>query len=188
MRLGILGGTFDPPHLGHLIAAQELHTQLGLDRLLLMVAAVPPHKLDREVSPGAVRLEMVRAAIAGDGRFEVSPLELERSGPSYTVDTLRTLRDGYPGAALHLAMGADQAAELETWREPDEISRLATLVAFAREGQAVPESRWPLRVVQVPTVEVSSTEVRRRVRAGAPIRYLVPDAVAAVIEGEGLYR
>ena len=188
VKLGVFGGTFDPPHIAHLVAAQEIHGQLGLDRLLLMVAAAPPHKLDREVSAGEVRLEMVRAAIAGDPRFEASAIELEREGPSYTVDTLRTLRELHPGAELFLAIGADQAVELESWREPDEIARLATIVAFARSGQEVPETRWPLRRVDVPHMEVSSTEVRRRVRAGEPCRYLVPDPVAAIIRARGLYR
>jgi nicotinate-nucleotide adenylyltransferase len=188
MRLGVFGGTFDPPHTAHLVAAQELHTQLGLDRLLWMVAAVPPHKVDRDVTPGDARLEMVRAAIADDPRFEASGLELEREGPSYTVDTLRTLRARYPDAELFLAIGADQAAELDSWKDPDEIARLATIVAFARSGQRVADSDYPLRRLDVPRMDLSSTEVRRRVGAGEPYRYLVPDAVAVLIETRGLYR
>jgi nicotinate-nucleotide adenylyltransferase len=188
MRLGVFGGTFDPPHLAHLIAAQELHTQLGLDRLLLMVAAVPPHKLDRDVSPGPVRLAMVRAAIDGDGRFEASGLELERGGPSFTVDTLQALRTGYPEAELFLAIGADQAAELDSWKAPDQIASLATIVAFARSGRPVPETAHRLRRVEVPRMELSSTDIRRRVGAGEPYRYLVPDAVAGIIEARGLYQ
>ncbi len=195
MRIGVFGGTFDPPHLGHLVAAQEIHWQLELDRLLLVPAAVPPHKRDREVSAGAVRLEMLRAAAGDDPRFEVSDAELRRGGASYSVDTLRALHDAYggpppaAGIELFLAMGADQAAEFDTWREPDAIAELAALALFAREGQAVPELPGRrVAHVTVPTLEISSTDIRRRVRAGEPIRYLVPEAVEAIIEREGLYR
>ncbi|NIP77782.1 MAG: nicotinate-nucleotide adenylyltransferase [Gemmatimonadetes bacterium] len=187
-RIGVFGGTFDPPHIGHLVAAQELHDQLALDRLLLVPAAVPPHKTDRTVTPGAVRLAMLRAAVEGDARFEISELELERDGPSYTVDTLRELRRRHPEAALLLAVGADQLAELESWRDPDGIAALAELVAFRRGGQPVPETARSVRVVEVPAVEVSSTAVRERVAAGRPVRYLVPEAVRKVIDREGLYR
>jgi nicotinate-nucleotide adenylyltransferase len=187
MRLGIFGGTFDPPHVGHLIAAQEIHHQLALDQLLIIPAAVPPHKRDREVTSAAVRLEMTTAAFAGDDRFRVSDVEVRREGASYTVDTLRALRDEWPDAELVLAMGADQAAELGTWKEPEAIRRLATVAAFAREGQAVPEG-WEGPVVPVPFMEISSTEIRRRVAAGEPVSYLVAEPVEAIIRREGLYR
>ena len=186
MRIGVFGGTFDPPHLGHLIAAQEILVQLELDRLLLVPAAVPPHKRDRDVTPAPVRLEMLTAAVGGDARFSVSDLEIRRDGPSYTVDTLRQLRDDWPDAELFLAVGADQLAEFESWRAPDEIARLARLAGFAREGQSLPEGR-EVRVVRVPHVEISSTEIRRRAAAGAPIRYLVPASVEEIIRREGLY-
>ncbi len=187
VRLSIFGGTFDPPHIGHLIAAQEVYRQLGLHRLLLVPAAVPPHKQDEEVSPGEVRLAMLRAAVGDDGRFEVSELELERDGPSYTVDTLRSLREAYPDAALFLAMGADQMAEFGTWRAPDEIVELATLVTFGRPGASSDGGRWPAERVTVPEIELSSTMIRQRVGAGEPIRYLVPAAVEALIRARGLY-
>ena len=188
MRLGILGGTFDPPHIGHLIAAQEVHRQLGLDRLLLVPAAVPPHKRDERVTPGALRLAMLRAAIGEEDRFEVSEIELERDGPSYTVDTLRTLRDRHPDAGLFLAIGADQLAEFGSWKAPDEIAELATLVAFGRGGRSPDTDRWPAETVDVPEIDLSSTRIRERVAAGEPIRYWVPAAVEAIIEREGLYR
>lgn len=188
MRLGIFGGTFDPPHIGHLIAAQEIHDQVGLDRLLLVPAAVPPHKRDERVTAGALRLEMLRAAIGDDDRFEVSDLELERDGPSYTIDTLRTLRDTHPAAELHLAIGADQLAELESWKDPDAIVELATLVAFPRAGRPPDtDGRWPVRTVAVPEIDISSTRLRDRVMAGRPIRYWVAEGVEAVIVREGLY-
>jgi nicotinate-nucleotide adenylyltransferase len=187
MKVGVFGGTFDPPHLGHLIAAQEIHLQLGLDELLLVPAAVPPHKRDRAFSPAPIRLEMLTAAVAGDPRFRVSDLEIRRDGPSYTVDTLRELRSDRPDARLYLAMGADQVAELESWREPDAIVELAELVAFAREGQAVPSVPWPVTRVRVPTVEISSTEIRRRAGAGEPITYWIPPQVEAIARRERLY-
>lgn len=188
VRLSIFGGTFDPPHIGHLIAAQEVYDQLGLDRLLLVPAAVPPHKQDEEVSPGDVRLAMLRAAAGDDPRFEVSELELERDGPSYTVDTLRSLRETYPDAELFLAIGADQLATFGSWKEPEAIAELATLVTFGRSGSSPDTEAWPVRRVAVPEIDVSSTLIRQRVAAGESIRYLVPAAVEALIRTKGLYR
>jgi nicotinate-nucleotide adenylyltransferase len=186
VRLGIFGGTFDPPHTGHLVVAQEVHFRLGLDRVLWVPAAVPPHKRDHRITPGAVRLEMVRAAIAGDDRFEASDLELRRGGVSYTVDTLRELRQARPDDELFLIVGADQLTELDSWREPGEIRRLAKLVAFGREGED-PGEVAGVKVVPVPRMDVSSTEVRRRIGAGEPVRYLVPAAVEAVVREARLY-
>ena len=188
-RIGVFGGTFDPPHIAHLIAAQAIHEQLGLDRVLLVPAAVPPHKQDEPVSPGAVRLAMLEAAIGGDHRFAVSDLELRRDGPSYTVDTLRALREAHPDAELFLAVGADQLAEFDTWREPDAIAELATLVTFARAGKP-PDTGgdWPVKPVDVPKMDISSTELRQRVARGKSIRFLVPEEVEVVIRFEGLYQ
>jgi nicotinate-nucleotide adenylyltransferase len=186
VRLGIFGGTFDPPHMGHLVVAQEVHFRLRLDRVLWVPAGIPPHKRDQPITPGTVRLELVRAAIAGDDRFEASDLEVRRGGVSYTVDTLRELRQARPEDELFLIVGADQLTELDSWREPDEIRRLATLVGFGREGED-PDEVAGVKVVSVPRMDVSSTEVRRRVGAGEPVRYLVPDAVEAVVREGGLY-
>jgi nicotinate-nucleotide adenylyltransferase len=188
MRIGIFGGTFDPPHVGHLIAAQEVYEQLGLDRLLLIPAAVPPHKRDETVSPGEVRLEMLRAAVAGDDRFEVSEVELERDGPSYTVDTLRALRTDHPDAELFLAMGADQLDAFDTWKAPDEIVGLATLVTFGRSGTEPESGGRPVTRVEVPEIDISSTLIRQRVARGAPIRYLVAAGVESIIRASALYR
>ena len=188
MRLGIFGGTFDPPHVGHLIAAQEIHLRMALDRVLLVPAAVPPHKRDERITPGEVRLAMLRAAVEGDDRFEVGAMELDREGPSYTVDTLRGLRSERPNARLFLAMGADQMAEFGSWKAPDEIAELATLVTFGRGGRSPDAGRWPVTKVDVPAIDISSTMVRERVAAGRPIRYWVPAAVEAIIERERLYR
>ena len=187
MRLGVYGGAFDPPHLGHLVAASDACGALGLHRLLWIPSAVHPLKAVGTAAP--LRLEMVRAAIAGDARFAADDLELRRTGPSYTVDTLRALRARDPEAELVFLTGADNLADLPRWREPDEIARLATLAVVSRAGETVPaDAPYPAVAVAVTRVDVSSTEVRRRVAAGQSIRYLVPEAVRAVIERERLYR
>ena len=187
MRLGVYGGAYDPPHLGHLVAASDACEALGLDRLLWIPSAVHPLKPVRTAAD--VRLEMVRAAVAGDGRFVADGLELQRAGPSYTVDTLRELRAREPEAELFFLTGADNLRELPRWREPGEIARLATLAVLERAGEALPADP-PLAAVavMVTRVDVSSTDIRRRVAAGQSIRYLVPEAVRAVIERERLYR
>lgn len=189
MKLGVFGGTFDPPHLGHLVAASDAARVLGLGRVLWVPAAVHPFKRASVQAPADARLEMTRAAVAGEPRFEVDPLELERTGPSFTVDTLRELQARHPGAELYFLTGADNLRDLPKWKEPDEVARLARLVVVSRRGEGVPPGLpYPAVAVPVTRVDVSSTEVRRRVRAGETIRYLVPEAVRAVIERRGLYR
>ncbi|HEX6939874.1 MAG TPA: nicotinate-nucleotide adenylyltransferase [Longimicrobiales bacterium] len=190
MNIGIFGGTFDPVHTGHLIVAQDAWSALGLDRVLFIPAAVPPHKRGRVAASPELRLEMLRAATAGDPRFATSDLELRRSGPSYTVDTLRELRERDPSGALFLLLGADQFREFHTWREPGEITRLATLVVLSRGGTEAPPPPLdlPYRRLTVTRVDISATEIRRRVAAGQPVRYLVPAAVEEIIRREGLYR
>lgn len=189
MRLGVLGGTFDPPHHGHLIAAADVHAALGLDRVLFVPSAVPPHKRTTVQAPAALRLEMVRAATRGDERFEVDDLELRRPGPSYTVDTLRVLRERFPGAELFFLVGADNVRELASWREPEEIVRLARIVAVPRGCESAdPDSPFPVLSVPITRIGISATEIRRRAGAGESIRYLVPDAVREIVAREGLYR
>jgi nicotinate-nucleotide adenylyltransferase len=188
-RIGIFGGTYDPPHLGHLIVASEVCGALDLDRLLLIPAASPPHKRGRVHASAEQRLEMVRLAAEGDDRFLVSDLELRRSGASYTVDTLRELTQRHPGAQLFLTVGVDQLREFGTWREPEEIARLARLGVVERAGERVPrEFGYPVHEVPIPRIDISATEVRRRVRVGESIRYLVPEPVREYIAREGLYR
>jgi nicotinate-nucleotide adenylyltransferase len=194
LRIGIFGGTFDPPHVGHVVVARDVADALALDRVLWVPARVSPHKLNRPVSPPAVRLEMVRAAAAEDPRFQVSEAELERSGPSYTVDTLRELRALWPSAGLFLILGADQLRVFASWREPGEIVRLATLALMDREGKATagvaPALPGMERAVHVPVtrVDVSATRVRAAVAAREDVSGMVPAGVRAVIEREGLYR
>jgi nicotinate-nucleotide adenylyltransferase len=190
---------FNPPHLGHLVCAQEAHHQLGLDAVLFMPVAVPPHKEATE-DPGAEhRFELCRLAVRDDERFAVSALEIERGGPSYTVDTLGALRERHPEDELIFIAGGDMAASLPTWREPERVLELADFAVAERRG-AVREDvieRWRAlgsavrrepQFLDMPRVDVSSSEIRRRVREGRPIRYLVPDAVAGYIEARGLYR
>jgi nicotinate-nucleotide adenylyltransferase len=187
VRLGVYGGAFDPPHLGHLVAASDACDALGLDRLLWVPSAV--HPLKAVGTAALVRLEMVAAAVRDDPRFEADGLELRRTGPSYTVDTLRELRAREPDAELVFLTGADNLAELPRWREPDEIARLATLAVVSRAGETLPpDGPYPAVAVTVTRVDLSSTQIRRRVAAGQSIRYLVPEAVRAVIQREGLYR
>lgn len=196
MRIGILGGTFNPPHLGHLVCAQEAYRELDLDRVMLIPARVPPHKpVDEEPGP-AHRLELCRRAVRDDDRFEVSDLELSRDGPSFTVDTLRELSSRAPHNELVLIVGGDIAAGLPRWREPERVLELATLAVAKRRGTAratVDDALGGLaggdraRFFAMPRIGISSTMVRRRVRAGQPIRYFVPDAAVEYIQRHGLY-
>ncbi len=198
MRLGILGGTFNPPHLAHLVCAQEAHAQLGLDRVVLMPAGVPPHKAVAEGDPSPEeRFALCRAAVAGDERFLVSRAELDRPGRSWTVDTLRLLREENPRDELTFIVGGDMAASLPSWREPEAVLELATLAVAERVGAKraqIEQGLAPLagaeriRFFDMPRIDVSSSLVRERVADGRPIRYLVPDAVHAAIERDGLYR
>ena len=197
MRIGILGGSFNPPHIGHLVMAQEALEQLELDRVVLMPVALPPHK-ELDEDPGAEeRFELCRLAVAKDERFEVSRLELDRGGPSYTADTLREIHALSPGDDLVFIVGGDNAERLGSWREPETVLELATLAVAEREGirrtdiaARVAALHDGTRIVffDMPRLDVSSSEVRRRVRAGRPIRYLVPDDVARIIGARGYYR
>ncbi len=196
MRLGILGGTFNPPHLGHLVCSQEAYRALALDRVILIPARIPPHKpVEHEPGPEH-RLELCRLAVADDDRFEVSDIELGRDGPSYTVDTLKELTSKASTSELFLIVGGDIAVGLPRWREPERVLELATLAIAKRRGTSrasVQSSLHALdgggraRFFQMPRIGVSSTMIRRRVRAGQPIRYLVPDRVAQYIERHHLY-
>ncbi len=191
--MGIFGGTFDPPHVGHVAVAGDVADFLGLDRLLFVPAGEPPHKSGEAVTPAALRLTMVRAAADADPRFEVSTLEIDRPGPSYTVDTVRALRSSLPGAELFVIVGADQLRVFDTWHEPEEIVRLARLAVMDRGGQSAETLADGLPLasdavfVPVTRVDVSSTMVRERRLQGRDIRDLVPDAVREIIERERLY-
>jgi nicotinate-nucleotide adenylyltransferase len=195
VKTGLLGGTFDPPHLGHLIVAQDAALALGLDRILFIPAALPPHKVGLPITPARLRVRMLELALAADPRFAIDPLELGRSGPSFTVDTLRDLHAREPGTEWTLLLGADQYAEFETWREPLEIRRLARVCVLSRGGDAgltgaagsTEAGASDVAAVLVTRIDISSTQVRRRVAVGQPIRYLVPEAVEQFIFEQGLY-
>ncbi len=197
-RIGLLGGTFNPPHVGHLVCAMEARDQLGLDVVRLVPTGVPPHKTVA-ADPGAeTRLELCLAAAAGDPGLEVSRVELDRPGPSYTADTLRDLHDEHPEADLTFIVGGDQARGLRGWREPARVLALARLAVAEREGvrradvlealSGLAGADGRVDLFDMPRLDVSSSMIRDRVARGRPIRHLVPDAVAERIRSLGLYR
>jgi nicotinate-nucleotide adenylyltransferase len=185
--IGLLGGSFDPVHHGHLIVGQVAAEKLRLDELRFVPAREQPFKRGQHRTSAEQRAAMLSLAVAGTPGFAVELSELERPGPSYTVDTLRALRKREPGADFILLLGADAAADLPAWREADQIPRLARVVVFARPGSPVPESPLVSAVVEVPEIDISATEVRNRVRRGQSVRYWVPDAVAEYIKTHRLY-
>ncbi|MDQ6728143.1 MAG: nicotinate-nucleotide adenylyltransferase [Actinomycetota bacterium] len=189
-RLGILGGTFDPVHIGHLVAAVNVRHTLGLDRVLLVVANDPWQKAGRLLTPAADRLAMVEAATAGAEGLEASAIEIERGGPSYTADTLEHLAAENRRRELFLVVGADIAADLATWRRTGDVARLATLVVVNRAGTPPVDVGPPWRVerVTIPAIGVSSSDLRARVAAGRPLAHLTPPAVVDRIRARGLYR
>jgi nicotinate-nucleotide adenylyltransferase len=195
-RLGILGGTFDPPHYGHLVLAENGRAQLGLTRVLFVLAGQPPHKPDSPVTPAFHRVAMVEAAIAGNSGFSLSRVDLDRPGPHYTVDMLALLQREYPGAALYFLMGGDSLAQFLTWRDPAGIARQAWLAVMWRSAHspdleelegAVPGIRERIIWLDVPDLDIASTDLRRRAREGLPLRYLVPSQVEAYIREYQLY-
>jgi nicotinate-nucleotide adenylyltransferase len=189
MRIALFGGTFDPVHHGHLLLAQDAVEQLSLDRLIFLPAQVNPHKLRSAPRAGAAqRLRMLRAAVSGEERFEVDPIELEREGPSYTVDTVHALQKSWPEARFFLLLGEDNVPKLPTWHRFEELRRLVEFVCFGRNS----EEKKPSKVLPGPTLErrldISSTEIRQRIAAGLSIRYLVPESVRAFIYAHSLYQ
>lgn len=185
--VGLFGGSFDPVHHGHLIVGRVAMEALELAELRFMPAREQPLKSGRHAEP-ADRLAMLELAIAGEPGFAIERSELDRSGPSYTVDTLRSMREREPGIEPALLIGADAAAELPRWKEGDAVLALARVVVFTRAGSAGIRIPGAWRTLEVPALEISATAIRRRVREGRSIRYLVPDAVAAYIAAHGLYR
>ena len=193
MRIGVFGGAFNPPHVGHLVCAGEAHAQLDLEVVVWVPVGRAPHReIPQDPGPEA-RYTMCEYATAADERFGLSRIEIEREGPSYTVDTLRAMADASPDAELFLILGGDQAAALPSWHEPDEVMRLAT-VAVAERGEAdrrrvedALAGRGRVVFFDMPRIDVSSTLVRERAATLRPIRYLVPDKVANFIGAQSLY-
>lgn len=192
-----MGGTFDPPHYGHLVLAENARAQLDLDRVLFAPAGEPPHKPEGPITPARHRVAMVEAAIADNAAFQLSRVDLDRPGPHYSVDMLALLRDAYPGVALFSLIGGDSLAEFLTWRDPQGIVEQAQLAVMRRPGSQVdfaslerqlPDVRERLVWLDAPYLEISGTDLRRRVRQGLPIRYLVPPAVRRYLRERELYR
>ena len=198
MRLGIYGGTFDPIHIGHLILAESCREACELDEVWFVPAADPPHKTDRLLTPAPLRRKLVEFAIADHPQFRICDIELQRGGTSYTVDTLRELTVQQPTAKLSLLIGADSLFDFATWKDPQEILRLATVVAVNRGENSTITAEPPppplpadfytrVEHVEMPGIDVSATMLRQRVRAGLSIRFLTPRSVEELIDSEQLY-
>ncbi|HSW09417.1 MAG TPA: nicotinate-nucleotide adenylyltransferase [Bacillota bacterium] len=198
-RLGIMGGTFDPIHLGHLVAAEAAREQFDLEQVLFVPARLPPHKQDREITPAEQRHAMVLLATANHPRFVASRVELDRPGPSYTVDTLRFFRATHPRARLYFITGADALMELDTWKDPEELLRLCHMIVVSRPGcdrerlrekAADLQRRMSCHIEELaaPALAISSRDLRQRVAEGKSLRYLVPREVRDYILKHRLYR
>jgi nicotinate-nucleotide adenylyltransferase len=198
MRLGVFGGTFDPPHLGHLILAAEARSQLLLDRLLWVLTPYPPHKQNQSVSSLEQRLALVEAALAPDITFNLSRVEIDRPGPHYAADTIELLKQEYPDADIYYLIGGDSLHDLPTWHEPQRfLGQIAGLGVMRRPGdyinptvleRALPGIDHKLLMIHAPLMEISSSELRQRIASGKPFRYYLPPAVYDLIVERGYYR
>lgn len=197
MKLGVIGGTFDPPHYGHLVLAESARVQFALKGVLFVPAGQPPHKPKEPITPAHHRAAMVEAAIAGNPAFTLSRVDLDRPGPHFTVDMLGILSRARPDAVLLFLMGGDSLAEFASWRNPLGIVRHARLGVMERPGweadvaalaAEIPDIRGRLVLLDAPYLEISGTDLRRRVRRGLPIRYLVPPAVERYVREHRLYQ
>lgn len=182
-KVGVLGGSFDPVHHGHLLLARAALEELGLDQILFVPAALSPHKVGAAPTSAEHRLRMLELALAGEPRFRIAPNELRRPAPSYTVDTLRELRAALPGTEFHLLIGADNVEKFHTWREADTLPTLARIAVLDRAGGAPAHAHPVVRRC----IDISSTDIRRRAAEGKSIRYLTPDPVCDYIQRHGLY-
>jgi nicotinate-nucleotide adenylyltransferase len=198
MRVGVIGGTFDPIHTGHLIIAEGARDALDLQRVIFVPAGQPPHKRSSRISPAEHRFEMVRLAVAGNGYFTASRVDIDREGPSYTVDTIRLLHDAWGAdVRIYFLIGGDSLAELPTWYQPERLLEICQVVAVPRPGYEldlesldvkIPGAAERIQMLSMPLVDLSATEIRDRVRDRRSIRYLVPDAVERYIYRHRLYR
>jgi nicotinate-nucleotide adenylyltransferase len=198
MKLGIFGGTFDPPHIGHQILAAEARQQLGLERVLWVLTPTPPHKLGQDISPAEIRLELVQAAIQGEPGFELSRVDLDRPGPHYSVETVRLLRAQYPGAELFFLIGSDSLHDLPTWHTPQAfLEALDGLAVMQREQETVdlsllemllPGLGPKLHFISAPLFQVASSEIRMRIRGGLPYRFFLPESVYKLILEKHYYQ
>ena len=197
-RLGVFGGTFDPPHIAHLALAAEALRQLGLERVLWVLTPVPPHKPGHAITPVETRLELVRAAIRGEPRFELSRVDIDRPPPHYALDTVRRLRETYPGAELVYLMGGDSLRDLPNWHQPQEfvaachalgvMRRPRTRLDLERLADSLPGLLDKVRFYNAPRLDISASDIRRRVHLGHPYLYMLPATVGEIIAAQGLYR
>jgi nicotinate-nucleotide adenylyltransferase len=194
-RVGVMGGTFDPIHYGHLVTAEEAVAQFGLDQVIFVPTGRPWMKADQVVSRSEDRYLMTVVATASNPRFSVSRVEIDREGPTYTVDTLRLLADEHPDAELYFITGADAMLEIFDWKDPEDVLSLSHFIAATRPGYdlmrfeaAAPTHHPRVSTMDIPALAISSSDIRRRVHEGRAIRYLLPEGVKAYIEKQGLYR
>ena len=201
MRVGVYGGTFDPVHFGHLILAEQCREQGRLDQVWFVPSPRPPNKLDRPLTRFEQRVEMLQLAVAGQPAFRIDEIEKERTGPSYTFETLAELHRRHPGDDLFFLLGSDTLADLPSWREPGRIADLAGLLVVVRPGHAVlsaeelrarlhlgENDRLEMQIIEVPLIDISSRDLRRRAAAGRSLRYFLPRGVECYIEEKRLYR
>lgn len=197
MRLGIFGGTFDPPHLGHLILAEAAREQLALERVLWAVAGQSPFKVDRPISPALIRAAMVQAAIADNPAFTLSRVDLDRPAPHYTIDMLKLLGQEFPAAEFFFLMGEDSLRDLPRWRNPQDLLALTKLAVLQRPEVETDLSELEVQLpgiaqrvcwIKAPQLELASSDIQRRIREGHSVRYMLPEGVKALIEREHLYK
>ncbi|MGQ9887006.1 MAG: nicotinate-nucleotide adenylyltransferase [Aggregatilineales bacterium] len=195
--IGVLGGTFDPPHIGHLILGEYAVEALNLDCLLYVPAADPPHKRNREKAAVEHRLAMLQLALAGNDHFCLSRIDIDRPGPHFSLEMVRIVQSHYPGAALYFVMGGDSLRDLPAWHRPEELIELCQFAVMERPGDTIdphmhdsvlPGLAQRVVILRTPALEISSTEIVNRLREGRSVRYLVPDSVLAYIAQNGLYR
>lgn len=187
-NLGVFGGTFDPPHIGHLILARYAYVELNLNKILFVPARNQPHKKEKNIASPEARLEMLKLAIRDDNRFEVSSMEIERKGLSYTYQTLKGLKKLYPESELYFIIGGDNIVDIETWKNPEEIFNLAT-VAAAMRPEYVLKGKYKnrIKIFNMPQIDISSTMIRNMIRGGQTVKHLVPSSVEKYIKHNRLY-
>jgi nicotinate-nucleotide adenylyltransferase len=188
MKIGILGGTFNPIHIGHLILAEEIREKLGLDKIVFVPTFIPPHKSSADVAEPRHRLAMIKAAIKGNKYFGVSDAEIKRKGPSYTIDTLKEFKDRYPGYDMYFITGSDLLNYLDAWKDLDQIITMVKFVVATRPGYPLEKIPSYIKTVDIRAVDISAFEIRQRVKEGKSFRYLVPEVVFGYIEKHSLYK
>nr|WP_226680156.1 nicotinate-nucleotide adenylyltransferase [Sutcliffiella horikoshii] len=185
-KVGIIGGTFDPPHVGHLLIANDVRQKLSLDEIWFMPNHIPPHKQNKSITPTPIRVKMIEAAVASNSSFRVETIELQREGPSYTYDTMLLLAEKYPDTSFYFIIGADMVEYLPKWHNIEKLLEIITFVGVKRPGYTF-STEYPVIEVETPQVDISSTLIRKRVQEGWTSQYLVPNQVKEIIEEKRLY-